>query len=251
MYLTHEKLELENTDFDFDMETSLASVMFTGMEDVAARILNAAANSEELGCDYYIDQYAFINPMTKLVEQVLFIVKYEDGTQEDVTLLVDDDQKVTIYDDLVKSTGGDKLMNFMVSCAMQIHSNRKEYVGRVIDTFDDFLEMKDIRIPSSDAAMENDGYTSDTNAARIYGEDYDIMSDALLPLLGIDPISDTDKRLSVLFTVTNWPACQYYDEDYFYSNLINEGYTISDVERVIGKEKASHMKEYCEEHGLI
>ena len=48
---------------------------------------------------------------------------------------------------------------------------RLEFLGQIIDVFDDFLERKDIRIPSSDTEMEENNVL-EGNTARIYGDDY-------------------------------------------------------------------------------
>ena len=48
---------------------------------------------------------------------------------------------------------------------------RLEFLGQIIDVFDDFLERKEIRIPSSDTEMEENN-DLEGNTARIYGDDY-------------------------------------------------------------------------------
>ena len=48
-----------------------------------------------------------------------------------------------------------------------------ELLGQIIDAFDDFLERRNLRIPTSDAEMDEAGESTEENAARIFGTDYD------------------------------------------------------------------------------
>ncbi len=50
-------------------------------------------------------------------------------------------------------------------------NEEKEFVGQLIDLFDDFLEERDLHVPTSDAEMKDNGDEED-NSARIYGSDY-------------------------------------------------------------------------------
>lgn len=54
-----------------------------------------------------------------------------------------------------------------------------ELQGQIIDVFDDFLEKRDIRIPSSDEAMLEDDPDWEENGARLYGRDYDEIADGI------------------------------------------------------------------------
>ena len=53
-------------------------------------------------------------------------------------------------------------------------NDEKEFVGRIIDIFDDFLEERVLRVPTSDAEMVDNGDNKD-NIARIYGADYGML----------------------------------------------------------------------------
>ena len=59
-------------------------------------------------------------------------------------------------------------------------------IGYIIDIFDEFLKERDVRIPTSDQSMiEDGGYTKETlheNDTRIYGMDYGCLQGELLDL---------------------------------------------------------------------
>lgn len=57
-----------------------------------------------------------------------------------------------------------------------------EFTGQIIDIFDDFLEERGVRIPSSDEEMEENGEL-EGNDARIYGTDYGFLQEKLEELL--------------------------------------------------------------------
>lgn len=51
-----------------------------------------------------------------------------------------------------------------------------EYIGQIIDVFEDFLDEKNILI-------ENDEREDDENSAIIYGEDYGLLQDWLMDIM--------------------------------------------------------------------
>ena len=60
-------------------------------------------------------------------------------------------------------------------------NDKAEFIGNIIDIFEDFLDEKGVTLesPERDEEMELDG----DNAANIYGSDYDSISDSLEALL--------------------------------------------------------------------
>lgn len=48
-----------------------------------------------------------------------------------------------------------------------------EFLGNILDIFDDFLEEHNVRIPESDKEMEADFECDPNNFARLYGTVYD------------------------------------------------------------------------------
>ena len=57
-----------------------------------------------------------------------------------------------------------------------------EFLGNVIDVFDDFLEEHNIRIQESDKEMESDGCDPD-DSVRLYGTIYDELLQELSKLI--------------------------------------------------------------------
>ena len=60
-----------------------------------------------------------------------------------------------------------------------------EFIGQLIDTFEDFLECKGIDIPNEEKTQEED------NTAIIYGSDYGQIEDAIMAILKRWDISDS------------------------------------------------------------
>ena len=58
-----------------------------------------------------------------------------------------------------------------------------EFLGQIIDVFDDLLEERDVRIPTSDAEMEENDEL-EGNEARLYGSDYSELEENIGELLG-------------------------------------------------------------------
>ena len=60
-------------------------------------------------------------------------------------------------------------------------NDKTEFIGNIIDIFEDFLDEKGVTLesPERDDEMELDGGTT----ANIYGSDYDSISDSLEALL--------------------------------------------------------------------
>lgn len=62
---------------------------------------------------------------------------------------------------------------------MSINKNDKEeFIGQIIDLFEDFLDEKNVKI-SNPEAVEN----GEENAAIIYGSDYDTLHDQIQSVL--------------------------------------------------------------------
>ena len=58
-----------------------------------------------------------------------------------------------------------------------------EFLGQIIDVFDDLLEERGVRIPTSDAEMEENDEL-EGNEARLYGSDYSELEENIGELLG-------------------------------------------------------------------
>ena len=65
-----------------------------------------------------------------------------------------------------------------------------EFIGQIIDVFDDFLEDRDVHIPSSEEEKKEDAEWEE-NSARIYGTDYDEIAGRLDKIMRSWPAGDT------------------------------------------------------------
>ena len=69
---------------------------------------------------------------------------------------------------------------------MSTLSNRGEFIGQIMDLFDDFLEKRGIRIDSCDKQMQEDGYIPcEDNTAVLYGDDYGSLYDSVEKVLDL------------------------------------------------------------------
>ena len=57
-------------------------------------------------------------------------------------------------------------------------NNKEEFIGQIIDLFEDFLDEKNVKISNSEAVEDGE-----ENAAIIYGNDYDTLHDQIQGVL--------------------------------------------------------------------
>lgn len=198
--------------------------------------------------DGYVDVYAIIDPERKLVTEFHIIYKDLDDSQDDITIKVSDIADSVEYYLMLKDQGGTEFVNFIAESNIRIHSLRCEQSGCLVDVVDDFLEDRDVRIPTSDAEMDEATVMCNENRARIYGPDYDELVDSFEGCLeyGLDnTIKDSIKALY------EWQKKYLPDEDYFYNMLFEAGFTGRQIEDAVGEDAAISTKKYWEEHGFI
>ncbi len=70
-----------------------------------------------------------------------------------------------------------------VSFPTIFEENRVEFVGQIMDVFDDFLEKHNIRIPESDKQNEEENGSFENNPVRLYGDVYSEISDEIEHIL--------------------------------------------------------------------
>lgn len=145
---------------------------------------------QELSCslfgreknDGYVDIYAHIDPEKRWVTDFLIIYSKDDGTQKEITITVTDNANKAGYYQKFSSDGGTEFSDFIAESSEYAVSRRKDFIGGFVDVVDDFLEDRDVRIPSSDKAMALFyGTGLDTVVGykqRIHGHDYDNLADA-------------------------------------------------------------------------
>lgn len=57
-------------------------------------------------------------------------------------------------------------------------NNKEEFIGQIIDLFEDFLDEKNVKISNSEAVEDGE-----ENAAIIYGSNYDTLHDQIQGVL--------------------------------------------------------------------
>ncbi len=195
--------------------------------------------------DGYLDIYADIDPERRLVTNFKLIFKAENGNQEELDIAVTSPvNQVSYYKDF-ENEGGKNFTDFIEDSLNRLNSIKMEYIGGIVDIFDDFLEEKDVRIPSSDEAMRDDGYNAEDNAARIYGCDYSLLFERLSQHLRISDnkaLKDRSDALMNYYEKSN-NELDYYTElaEFASLDMVSEWY---------GEKDAEHIKDFWENHGI-
>jgi hypothetical protein len=198
--------------------------------------------------DGYVDIYAMIEPERRLVTEFLVIFKDLGGSQDDITIKVSDIADSVEYYMQLEEQGGGEFIKFITSACWEINSQRMAASSNMVEVVEDFLEDRDIRIPSSDKEMVAAGDSPKNNSSRIYGADYSELVEGFEDVQGISPQRTQIDRLKAL---SAW--CEKYlpDEDDFYSILFDAGFTGRQIEDACGEDAAVAAKTYWEEHGYI
>ena len=195
--------------------------------------------------DAWIDIYAFIDPARRLVTDFLLMCKYEDGNEKQHKFAVLEYADQVEYYKTFENQGGDDFKRFIAESCLEIINRRAEYIGCLIDVVDDFLEKRDVRIPTSDAEFIAQG--NELGAQRLCGKDYDDLANEFENSLGISPQKEICDRLKAI----QWWSEKYNpDELDFYTDLKSDGFTLEQIEDACGESAAEHVKEFWEEHGL-
>ncbi len=177
--------------------------------------------------DGYVDTYAFIDPERRLVTDFHIIYKAEDDSQDDMTIKVTDIADQVDYFIILEQQGGKEFREFIADANIRIHTRREKKLDQLLDVINNFLNDKEIRIPSSD---------------------YDEFVDSLESSLDFGLENVIKDRLRAL---SDWASKYYPDEDYFYSVLFDAGFTGKQIEDACGEDTAEAAKKYWEEHGFI
>lgn len=194
----------------------------------------------------YIDKYALIDPERRLVVAFTLIYKKDNGTQDCLKIQVSELADSVEYYKRFEEQGKDEFKKFIAESCLRVASERAENTGCLVDVVDDFLENRDVRIPTSDRELEAEG--EEPGAVRIYGPDYDSLAESFEATLKTDPQSAIKDRLKAL----QWWAEKYSpDELSFYTELIEDGFTLDEIESACGRDFADHTKAFWLEHGLM
>ncbi len=216
----------------------LESEMLT---DMARAIFN---KSPENG---YVDIYADIDPERKFVTEFHLSFKDDDDSQDDIVIKVTEPADMVEYFKIFETQGGKKFATFIREAESYIYTEeRASYRAGLVDTVDDFLEARNVRIPSSDKEMEEAGEDKTVNSARIYGYDYDDLAHDLENATGNGGLNVIKDRLKAL---KEYAEVYAPDELDFYTELRKE-FSPEYVREVLGDEFADHAEEFWKEHGI-
>ena len=196
----------------------------------------------------YIDIYAMIDPCRRFVTGFLIVGKLDDGSQDDIEIKVTSLEDSVEYFRIFEKQGGKEFKNFIAKSCGMLHIKRAEIIAGMVDVVDDFLEDKDVRIPSSDEEMIAAGDDPETNSARIYGQDYDDIRYDFEEAMSISPIQALDDRIRALRA---WAVKYQADELDFYTYLHDEGFSLSEIKHATDEAFAEHVKRFWAEHGII
>ena len=184
-------------DWQPDMKEKTFSVMITGLEKNAYGMFSALFGADytdwlkEEFPDSYIDTYAVLDPVKDECREIIFAFKdgCDDSENRSLCVAIDNEHEAKEIYSQIELDAEDNGMDFkgiVRKMLDDIHSDNMEYIGSCIDVFDDFLEDRGVRIPTSDEAMKEAGDDSEENCARIYGADYDELSDKFEHLLDLE-----------------------------------------------------------------
>ena len=193
----------------------------------------------------YIDIYAIIEPERRIVTEFHVICKKGDGTQDETKIAITSIADMVEYYKTLEYQGGEDFQQFIASACWAINSERMSSSAAMVEVVEDFLEERDIRIPTSDEEMIAAGDSPENNSSRIYGPDYDELVNGFEEAQGLSPQSAIRDRINYL---TEWATVYNPDEMDFYTELSQ--FSLHDLERVCGKTDTEIIKQYCEDHGI-
>lgn len=214
--------------------------------DVMTSLMHRAlAKDPECG---YVDIYALIDPERRVVTEFEVIFQDEDDSQESIIVKVSDTADGVEYYHMFENQGGDEFKKFIADANIKIHSLRMAQVNLFEEVVENFLEDRNIRIPSSDESMKENGVDITDNDARIYGVDYDEITCEFENHLSYGLENTIQDRIRAL---AEWQKKYLPDEMAFYEELHEAGFTERQIEDACGIHCAEATKKFWEEHGMI
>ena len=120
------------------------------------------------------------------------------------------------------------------------------------DSINDFLEEKDIYIPTSVREMAEAGGTITKNSARIYGTDFDKLSADIKISLDEDDLTIAEKWWKLHFNYAAHSAGAIDEVDFVSHAIENYGITGDFIlYRIQDLDACQWFRKVAEEHGLI
>ena len=174
-----EKMCIDASD-DWQMENDgTCSVGIYGMDGTVRKFFGDPEYP-----DSWVDSFAIVDPQQERVISIDNVLVTNDSDNDELELkimITNPPEQKALYE-MLQNTGGEEFRDFIESCKNDARSFEMEREGTFIDIFEDFLEEKGIRIPSSDQEMLDAEDDPENNNARIYGEDYDKLSQKIAAL---------------------------------------------------------------------
>lgn len=167
------------------------NVMVEGLEDDIKPLFIKGALKPD-----YIDTYVHIDSVLEIATSIEFVAKYFDDTEDSIVIKLDNglmNEGIDVFYTIMAQDTDHRLSEVLKEAKDMYHVDRAERVGCIIDTFDDFLEMKDIYIPTSVREMVEAGDSITENGARIYGSDYDKLNADVKIALDEDDLTIAEK----------------------------------------------------------
>ncbi len=188
MTFLKENMDIISVDHSDEWQTTDDhwTIKIYGLETYPIRMFDLDLENEYT--NGWIDTYAIGDPINKRVLRIEFIITLNTGNvKDDRELFIEITSKEEgemLYEAITKDASKD-LLEFLEDSENEVHSHNMERIGTCVDVFDDFLEARSVRIPSSNERMEADDVLDKENGARIYGTDYDELSRAFKDILNI------------------------------------------------------------------
>ena len=208
------------------------------MKEYASMVLDTGIDSIEI--------YATIDPQREIVTDFQVLGARSGRVIDEFSIVVSNPaNSVQFFRDLSRQ-GGEKFDDFIKDSCSRINSEKLELQGIYVDVVDDFLEERDVRVPTSDKELKEAGeWREKDNAVRIYGSDYDQLSKEFADIAGISDEKVVIDRLNLMLS---WSR-KYADEKTFYTEIKKFAYPEA-IKRAWGKSEMEKAKQFWKELGI-
>ena len=170
------ELKLVNNGSYVKYEDRTVSVsVITDLTNKAKTALAAVNPSPD---EYTCLAKAVIKPEEKILTEIFITASDFLGFSTDFSVKITDTSMQKEAYEKLKASDPENFEDTMDKAVYSLHGMDCERYGLIVDVFEDFLEERDVRIPTSDEEMGDDP----ENCARIYGSDYDCLVESLRPL---------------------------------------------------------------------
>ena len=244
------KMKLDTTsEYVIDNGRSI-NVMVEGLEDDIRPLFIKGALKPD-----YIDIYVDIDPVLEIATNIEFIAKYFDDTEDSIVIKLDNglmNEGIDAFYTIMAQDKDGALEAVLKEAKDMYHQERMERVDCIINTFDGFLEEKDIYIPSSVRELSDAGNSVTENSARIYGTDFDKLSADIKIALDEDDLTIAEKWWKLHFNYAAHSVGAIDEVDFVSHAIENYGITGDFIlYRIQDLDACQWFRKVAEEHGLI